>query len=792
MSREPVRQYFHVTSGKRGSGIGSVNLRVRLRASRLLRQLAMTLLCLVSTGVAAQATFTINSLGDQSDMDIGDGVCDTGVMLPFDTACTLRAAIQEANATAGHVIIAFDDALPTDNFGWSVIQPSTILPAVTDRITIDGSTHADYVSGSGQPRVVLRYSATGAPGASGLIFGAGSGGSTVRALAIEAFPNSGIVLLGGNGFTIEQCTIGFAWLPQSLSSLGNGQFGIVVDGASASGGGNVTMVRDSVISYNGTSGILISGGSEATFVQNNVIGLRPPTGSGSAFIPEPAAGNGAYGIHIAPTAGPDNYIGGFGSNTVSNNVDGEILIEADGQTLTSNLIGMPHDFLVPPNFEASDFGRGEVALDIDSSGNTVGDVSIVNHIGNATSFNVRVGGFGNTVSDNFIRHVRVGVTPDGDQVGAPYGINVFNADNTIIDSATVAHHGTSNIEIVSGSGHEITRSHLYGGAINGISLGGLAMVGGSPGDGNVIVGNDRGVFINNVGSGIVVVSRNFIGTDDQGSDLGNTVGVLVNGPNNTVDILENVIGFNETGIQLDDGSTETWIQGNSIGLHGTSTLLPNGTGIRIRSSGAPVLNHRIGYGPTEQIPDKAFLRNSFHNVGAAIEFTGDPGASVLSHSIRGNRMVGNERGIDLGPGGDSADPGDADEGPNRLQNFPEFDVSATELDTETGEIEYRFRVLTATQNAAYPLRVDFYVAGTDTTQGERHVGTVIYPDTQAQQWVTGSLVPTLPPVLPGSYLVAKTTDNQGNTSQFSPQQILLAVQDAIFSDRFRDGTVIEF
>lgn len=790
MSRELLRQYFHLMSGRCGSGIRSANLRLRLRPSRLLPQLAMTLLCLVSTAVAAQETFTINSLGDQPDMDIGDGMCDTGAMLPIDTVCTLRAAIQEANATAGHVIIAFDDTLPTDSFGWSVIQPSTILPAVTDRITIDGSTHVDYVSGSGQPRVVLRYSATGAPGASGLIFGAGSGGSTVRALAVESFPNSGIVLLGGNGFTIEQCTIGLAWLPQSISGLGNGQFGVVVDGASASGGGNVTFIRDSVISYNGTSGILISGGSEAAFVQDNVIGLRPPTGLNSAFIPEPAAGNGAYGIHVSPTAGPDNVIGGFGSNTISNNVDGEILIEADGQTLTRNLIGMPHNFLLPPNFQANDFGSGAVALDIDSSGNTVGDVGVVNHIGNASTFNVRVGGFGNTVSDNLIRHVRVGVTPDGDEVGAPFGINVFNADNTIIDSATVAHNGSSNIEIVSGIGHEITRSHLYGGAINGISVSGLVTVGGGPGDGNVIVGNNRGVFINNAGSGIVVVSRNFIGTDEQDSDLGNTTGVLVNGPNNTVDILDNIIGFNETGIQLDDGSTETWIQGNSIGIRGTA-LLPNGTGIRIRSSGAPVLNHRIGYGPTEQIPDKAFLINSFHNVGAAIEFTGDPGASVLNHSIRGNRMVGNDRGIDLGPGGDSADPGDADEGPNRLQNFPEFDVSATELDTDTGEIEYRFRVLTATQNAAYPLRVDFYVAGDSATQGERHVGTVTYPDTQAQQWVAGTLVPTLPPVFPGSYLVAKTTDSQGNTSQFSPQQILLAVQDSIFSDRFRDGTIIE-
>jgi CSLREA domain-containing protein len=42
------------------------------------------------------ATFTVNSTGDASDATPGDGVCDDG-----GGNCTLRAAIQEANANPG-------------------------------------------------------------------------------------------------------------------------------------------------------------------------------------------------------------------------------------------------------------------------------------------------------------------------------------------------------------------------------------------------------------------------------------------------------------------------------------------------------------------------------------------------------------------------------------------------------------------------------------------------------------------------------------------------------------------
>ena len=47
-----------------------------------------------SAGLQA-ATFVVGSAGDASDSQPGDGVCETPL------GCTLRAAIQEANALAG-------------------------------------------------------------------------------------------------------------------------------------------------------------------------------------------------------------------------------------------------------------------------------------------------------------------------------------------------------------------------------------------------------------------------------------------------------------------------------------------------------------------------------------------------------------------------------------------------------------------------------------------------------------------------------------------------------------------
>src|SRR5882762_7284479 len=56
--------------------------------------------------VSAATTFTVNSTGDGADSNLADGVCNDGT-----GACTLRAAIQQANADTGAEIVTFAPAL---------------------------------------------------------------------------------------------------------------------------------------------------------------------------------------------------------------------------------------------------------------------------------------------------------------------------------------------------------------------------------------------------------------------------------------------------------------------------------------------------------------------------------------------------------------------------------------------------------------------------------------------------------------------------------------------------------
>ena len=96
--------------------------------------------------------FTVNSTGDGGDANPGDGLCDTGA-----GECTLRAAIEEANAHAGDDGIFFNIP-PTqpncDETGNCSIALTQALPDLStniaisgpgpDKLTVRRSTGGDY------------------------------------------------------------------------------------------------------------------------------------------------------------------------------------------------------------------------------------------------------------------------------------------------------------------------------------------------------------------------------------------------------------------------------------------------------------------------------------------------------------------------------------------------------------------------------------------------------------------------------------------------------------------------
>lgn len=68
---------------------------------RVLSLMLVVSLLVVSAAKPAHATkvFFVNSTGDEADFDLTDGRCDVEPPSSPLTRCTLRAAIQESNAT---------------------------------------------------------------------------------------------------------------------------------------------------------------------------------------------------------------------------------------------------------------------------------------------------------------------------------------------------------------------------------------------------------------------------------------------------------------------------------------------------------------------------------------------------------------------------------------------------------------------------------------------------------------------------------------------------------------------
>jgi CSLREA domain-containing protein len=123
------------------SGRGPVwGTKAKELAAGLLLVAAMMVAGLASAYPArASTTFTVNSTADSPDASLAGVACDTDVFTGGDQ-CTLRAAIQQANATRGADIVSFailgtgvkTIAVGATGFG--------SLPPITEQVTIDGYT----------------------------------------------------------------------------------------------------------------------------------------------------------------------------------------------------------------------------------------------------------------------------------------------------------------------------------------------------------------------------------------------------------------------------------------------------------------------------------------------------------------------------------------------------------------------------------------------------------------------------------------------------------------------------
>ena len=345
------------------------------------------------------ATFTVNVVTDGSDIAPGDGVCATA-----SASCTLRAAIQEANAFAGFDLINFSlGAGPVS------IAPTSALPAITGNVSIDGSSQPGY---AGTPIVTI--SGLGVAPACGCVGLDIRAGSQIRNVVVNDWPNSGIIIRStGGGSLIERSYVGVDYLGTG-TTFGNGGAGIYIE----TGGGNV--IQTNVISGNASHGVYVLNSNSNRIQSGNVIGTNA---AGNAAI-----ANGGSGVYID---------GGNGNQVVSNLLS--------GNTFAGHYQRNASNGLVQGNSAGID-AAGTLAIANGSSGIIIEGGSNNQVMGNTSS--------GNAYEGIYL-------------IGGSAALVRGNKTGTNVAGTAAVPNGDVGI-LVEGSGHTVAQNVASGNAFTGI------------------------------------------------------------------------------------------------------------------------------------------------------------------------------------------------------------------------------------------------------------------------------------------------------------------------------------
>ncbi len=295
----------------------------------------------------------VNSAGEGADANPGNGICATS-----GGVCTLRAAIQESNASGGGNTIDFGVGT-----GAITITPTSALPAITAGVTIDGTSQPGY---RGLPIVQLTGSSAGA-GVDGLTLGAQT---TVRGLIINLFGGNGINVTNGEASVIQDDYIG----TDATGTLdrGNGGAGILAGANDVTiggipAGGPITGVGN-LISGNNGGGVVEPAQVFGATVEGNLIGVNLTqtarignTGNGVSV-----AGGGNLQIPVATIVGAPG-----GGNVIGGNSGDGILVTTGNlssgrATIDGNDVGTDQTGTV-------NLGNTGNGIEIGTSGNEAGE-----------------------------------------------------------------------------------------------------------------------------------------------------------------------------------------------------------------------------------------------------------------------------------------------------------------------------------------------------------------------------------------------------------------------------------
>jgi len=513
-------------------------------------------------------------------------------------------------------------------------------------------------------QVLGNFVGTNAAGTEGL--------GVLNGFGIEAFgPNTSIgnatpqgrnVVSGNNTGVVVQATgasirgnyigtnaAGNAAVVNTQGGINNGNGGIALNGA------DHALVEGNVVSGNGW-GIHMAGGSATdNVIRANIVGLNA---AGNAPVP-----NTQVGIRVINLA-HDNIIGAAGAgNVVSGNGSVGILIDqltSGGNKIIGNFVGVN---------AAGDIaiGNGDYGVDVvGGAGNVVGGTAPGegNVIAGNPNGNVHVG---SSPSNTLIQGNRIGLNTAGTTGFGDYpnpeqqfGINLVAASSVTIGSTAVASTAGRNV---------------IGGTVKAIQI---------------------------LGGTQITVRGNYLGTSvNGGAAVHNGYGVFIEGSSQDA-IDGNVISGNDTAVYVlaaaGEVSSNNGITSNIVGTSADgATPIPNGVGVVLQANPAFEVSAGIVAGTvvtantiaSNQGNGVTIIGLASNNYAAGNTIVGNGGAGIgvagfgvccsTGNVLSPNVIYGNGGlGIDLNnpDGVTSNDSGDADSGPNSLQNFPQI-TSAT-------------------------------------------------------------------------------------------------------------------
>jgi hypothetical protein len=591
------------------------------------------------TAVAGAATFTVTNAADAG-------------------AGTLRAAISNANVTAGADLIDFN--LPGG--GPFTLTPLTEFPLITETVAIDATTQPGY---AGKPVVQVNgVNITSLTTGSGLRFsGAGSSGSVVRGLALNRFARFGIEMGESHSNVVQACFLGTD--TNGLAALPNLGGGVYLELSTGCTIGGTNAGDANVLSGNGTDGVYIQLGGGHRIVGNWI---------GTGYGGTTKVANIRQGVRIRVSG--DNVVGGSTAaqrNIISGN--GENGVALDGTSTISNAVVGNFIGLNATGSAALGNTNSGVILSFGARFNRIGGTNAGE--GNVISGNLKSGvEVGSAAAHNRIQGNLIGTLPNGTGAAGnlQYGVVLVTTTNNLVGGTTPAARNVIAANTWDGVGliGPTTRSNRIEGNYIGLNATGATPLGNgkaglwvsnavfnvigsaTAGGGNVISGNGvRGIYLFGTSCASNQVYGNLVGTDATGTvGFGNGAGqygiAIDRAPANWIGgplaTMRNVISSNNTGIFMaGTGASNNVIQGNYIGTDITG-LLPlgnekDGIVVGANQAGEVVRNNLVGGSAPGE--GNVICANGIHLNAFSAIFSGGAVGTI----IQGNRIGLGSNGV---------------------------------------------------------------------------------------------------------------------------------------------------